>query len=70
MALARAWVNDQRRVALARQVADLGCDVHAQEGTVPARKAVPPQCNALREIGKIGNTKLVLCYKFCGTVRQ
>ena len=70
MALARSQANDQRRVALARQVADLGCDVHAQEGTVPARKAVPPQCSALREIGKISNTYLVLIYKFCGTIRQ
>ena len=70
MALARSQVNDQRRVALARQVADLGRDVHAQEGTVPARKAVPPQCYALREISKISNTDLVLFYKFCGTVRQ
>ena len=70
MALARSQVNDQRRVALARQVADLGRDVHVQEGTVPARKAVPPQCHALREISKISNTDLVLFYKFCGTARQ
>ena len=34
--------------------------MHTQEGTVPARKAVPPQCHALRGISKISNKTLFM----------